>query len=815
MNPVFPIESEGGDRADSLTRRPILGAMSFFALGTIMGFLVSVPAIPILAMAGLCVLIAALRIRWRISVPLLWCAVLFAGWANAALSVQPVSGRELRNLMDRPRENMEIVGVVSSDPVVRAGRREGEEVREFTLRLEAVRRVEGWQRGRGELAVWWKTQTGTRAARYGERWVLSGLVTSVDPGPRNMNRPRYDLVPDPTSARFVSDGHGLAPVTWCLRGRRASYDILGRGLESFPLQAGLLRALILGYRQELPDALYRSFSLTGTLHVVAISGMHVVVLGVLIMAFLKGLGFSRQYWVLLLAPALVAYTVGTGMSASAMRACVMAVVFWTAPLVSRKPDGPSALAAAALLILAFNPAQIFDIGFLLSFVAVAGLMTLYPLWMRPVRAALAADPWQVQPAPFWKRWGRAAGLYAASLAVASIAAWLVTTPLSARTFNVVSPVGLLGNLLVIPISSLVLLTGVLSLVAGSVFPLLAEVFNHANRIFISLMFAWVDWTADIPGGHAFIESPSWLWMACWYGALVGILVTRGRVRWFVAAVAVLAAAGSVVLAARDDRMVVDVLDVGHGDAVLVNVPGSADVLLDAGARFRAGDVAMHLRRQGVDRLEALVLTHGDSEHIGGAAEILKAIPVSQLWCTPFPGPSPLYRELMREAARRGVRIRRLEKGNGGYLGNSAEWEVLHPAGNAVQRRADEGTLVLRIASGPVAMLFMGGAGGSVESALLREPVELSCDVLVVGDHGATGTGSDAFLAATGPSCAVISVGADNTEGAPDRRVLARMARRGISVWRTDESGSLRIVSGATEGPGNAGPVSVTSLRSVR
>ncbi len=789
--------------------------MTCFALGSISGLVVNVPVLPVLSAAGILLAAALLFLRCRVSIPILWGTVFFAGWANAALSVQPVSGRELRNLMDRPRENMEIAGVVSSDPVVRAGRREGEEVREFTFRTEAVRRVEGWQRGRGELAVWWKTQAGMRAARYGERWVLSGLVTSVDPGPRTMNRPRYDFVPDPASVRFVSDGHGFAPVSWCLRGRLASYDILGRGLEDFPLQAGLLRTLILGYRQDLPDELYRSFSLTGTLHVVAISGMHVAILGVLIMAFLKGLGFSRQYWVLLLAPALAAYTVGTGMSASAVRACVMAVVFWTAPLVSRKPDGPSALAAAALLILAFNPAQIFDIGFLLSFVAVAGLMTLYPLWMRPVRAALAGDPWQVQPAPFWKRWGRAAGLYAASLTVASVAAWLATTPLSARTFNVVSPVALLGNLLVIPVSSLVLLTGVLSLVAGSVFPLLAEVFNHANRLFISLMFAWVDWTADIPGGHAFIQSPSWLWAACWYGALAGILVTRGRLRWLVAAVTVLVAAGSAVLAARDDRMVVDVLDVGHGNAALVNAPGSADVLLDAGARFRARDVMMHLRRQGVDRLEALVLTHGDSEHIGGAAEILKSIPVSELWCTPFPGPSPLYRRLMKDAARRGVRIRRLVKGEGGYLGNDAEWEVLHPAGHTVQRRAEEGSLVLRMASGPVAILFMGGAGGSVESALLREPVELSCDVLVVGDHGAVGACSDAFLAATAPAYAVISVGVDNTEGAPDRQALARMARRGISVRRTDESGSLRIAFGAPAGPGNPGPVSVTSLRSVR
>jgi competence protein ComEC len=785
--------------------------MLCFAAGTVAGLRADFPVVPVLAMAGISLVFAAVSLQRRVSTFILWGAVFCAGWANAGLSVQPVSGRELRNLMDRPQENMGVVGVVSYDPVLRAGRREGEEIREFTFRVEAVRREGSWQKARGELAVWWKTDANARPVRYGERWMLSGLVTIAEPDPMKLNRPRYDLSVEPASARFLSDGHGASLLSWCLRGRRASFDILGRGLEDSPMQAGLLRALILGYRQELPDELYRSFSLTGTLHVVAISGMHVVVLCVLFMAFLKALGFSRQHWVLLLAPALVAYTVATGLSASAVRACVMAIVFWSAPLFSRKPDGPSALATAALLIVAFDPTQLFDIGFLLSFVAVAGLMTLYPLWMKPVRAMLAADPWSLQPAPFWRRWGRAWGIEAASLVVASVAAWLVTTPLSAHAFNIVSPVALLGNLLVIPISSLVLLTGVLSLVAGSMSVFLAEIFNHANRVFISLMFAWVNWTAEIPGGHAFIRSPSVLWMSCWYGALIGIFITRGRLRTFVTAAAVLALAANLCLASRNARMVVDVLDVGQGNAVLVDVPGSGDVLVDAGPRFTARDVARHLRKQGVDRLAALVLTHGDADHIGGAGEILNSVPVSELWCTPFSSSSSLYRETLRDAAKRGVRVRRLERGDRGFLGSGAEWEVLHPAGDFLRRRADEGSLVMRIACGTDAVLFMGGADDSVEAAILQRAVEPVCDALVVGNHGAAGTCSDSFLAAADPAAAIVSVGADNAEGQPDRGVLARIARREIPVWRTDESGDLRI---AFE-PGAGCRVSAISPRSTR
>lgn len=748
-----------------------------------------------------CFALGLLLVRRRVSAPVLWCAVFFSGWANAALTVLPVSGRELRNLMDRPQENIELVGVVSYDPVLRDGRHEGEEVRDFEFRAEAVRRAGAWQRTRAELAVRWRADRDTRAVRYGERWMLSGLVTLREPGLMDLSRPRYELAVEPATARFLSEGHGSAWVTWCLRGRRASFDILGRGLEGFPAHAGLLRALILGYRQELPDELYRSFSLTGTLHVVAISGMHVMILAVLFMTFLKALGISRQHWILWLAPALVAYTLATGMSASAVRACVMAIVFWSAPFFSRKPDGPSSLAAAALLIVAFDPPQLFDIGFLLSFVAVAGLMTLYPLWMRPVRAALAADPWSLQPAPFWKRWGRSRAFEAASLMIASAAAWLATTPLSAHSFNVVSPVALIGNLLVIPVSSLVLLTGVLSLVAGSVSPLLAEVFNHANRVFISAMLAWVDWTAGIPGGHSFVRSPSLLAMACWYGALAGMVVARGRIRKWIAVVAVLALAGSLCLAGRETGTTVDVLDVGQGNAVLVDVPGAGDVLVDAGPRFTARSVVLHMRKRGVDRLQALILTHGDADHAGGAPEVLQSIPVDELWCTPFSSSSRLYRDVLSEAAKRGVRIRRLERGDSGYLGGGAEWEVLHPSGDRAFRRADDGSLVLRVAHGASSVLLMGGGGGFVEAGILGGGGNPACDVLVVGNHGAADTCSESFLAAADPLSAVISVGADNAEGEPDRGVLARLGCRQMAVWRTDESGDLRIEFAPEAGQG--------------
>ncbi|MFH0954323.1 MAG: DNA internalization-related competence protein ComEC/Rec2 [Verrucomicrobiota bacterium] len=604
-------------------------------------------------------------------------------------------------------------------------------------------------------------------------------------------------------------------MAWCLRGRRACSAILGRGIENYTEEVGLLRALMLGYRQEMSDRLYRAFSTTGTLHVVAISGMHVAVMGLLFIAMLKALGFSRQHWFLYLVPLLVAYTLGTGMNASALRAAVMAAVFWAAPLFRRKPDNPSALAMAALLILAFAPAQLFDLGFLFSFAAVAGLMVFYPLWMRPVQAGLVADPWRVQPEPAPRRWARATVLYTASILVASAAASLTTVPLTAYYFNMVSPVALLGNLVVIPLSSLVLLTGVLSLPTGWWAGFLAEVFNHANRVFIGAMLKWVDWMASVPGGCSFVQSPSLPWILFWYAAVIGLLITRGILRRFVLAAAVAAFVLAAVGGARDRQVTVDILDVGQGGAAFVNVPGGGDVLLDAGPGWCAREVARHLRKEGVDGLKALVLSHGDADHAGGAREILAAVPVKELWCAPFISQSRVCRDALAEARRRGVAIRRLRRGDHGYLGGGAEWEVLHPSGATSFRKGDEASLVLRVASGAGSVLFMNGGDGTVESAILNQPIDPAAAVLVVGNHGCRGTCSEAWLAAVAPDVAVISVGADNAEGHPDKTALAVLARSGVTCYRTDQAGDVRVVFGTGEGAGPACTVTASPRRPAR
>ena len=292
--------------------------------------------------------------------------------------------------------------------------------------------------------------------------------------------------------------------------------MLRRGIETHGGAIGLLNALALGYRTQLPAEVRDDFAATGTIHIIAISGLHVVMIATIVILVLSAVGVSRIHWVIFLAPLLAGYTVATGMCASAVRAWVMAVVFFAAPLLRRKPDSLSALGLAAIVILAVAPSQIFDLGFILSFAAMLGLIVLYPPIHALVDRRLRDDPFRLQPEPRPTRLARQACRYIWSLLAASIAAWLATTPVIAHAFGRISAIGLLGNLIAVPMSFLILFTAMLSVLFGSLAVLFAEVFNHAALVLIAILVRSMHLMAGVPGSHFEVAIPTGWPMVFWY-----------------------------------------------------------------------------------------------------------------------------------------------------------------------------------------------------------------------------------------------------------------------------------------------------------
>jgi len=242
---------------------------------------------------------------------------------------------------------------------------------------------------------------------------------------------------------------------------------------------------------------------------------------------LKLFRVSRVYWVLFLAPLLIGYAVATGARASAVRACIMAIVYFLGPFLRRKPDPFSAIAFAALLILAVAPAQLYDVGFIFSFVVVTGLILLYPVIERPLRRLWQPDPLRVQPERKLVVALRWCGKKVAQLLALACAAWLVSAPLTAYFFGRFSPIALLSNLLVMPLTFLIVLTGSLSLVLGSLLMVFAGIFNHANVVLVSVLLKVTGILSAVPGGSVELGTPPLWAVLAWYVLLAAVLVRWG------------------------------------------------------------------------------------------------------------------------------------------------------------------------------------------------------------------------------------------------------------------------------------------------
>jgi competence protein ComEC len=776
-------------------RRPLVGCALLFLAGLLAGIRLLPPFIPVFAVTAVCVAFALMIWRHFHAQVFLVAALFGTGMLSGILGGSDVRPSALGNLLDYNRSYLNVDGIIQDDPVYSASEK-GMSC-SFELSLRGILLETGWQRASGRLAV---TADGVSSGEleYGQRLRAEGLLKLTPSGGWS----RHD-------GWFYTEGGHLVRLEsspWslralCYRGRRYCAQILAYGPGPQALTTRLLKALLLGYREDISYEMREIFSTTGTFHIFAISGLHVGIVTLLLIGLLKIFGVPRNRWVFWLIPLLIIYTLSTGARASAVRACIMAILFWSAAFWRRRPDSLSALSATALLILAVAPRQIMEPGFIMSFAVVTGIILMYPRLFGLFRGLLDPDPVRIQREPLAVRMLRRTAVYLTGLFCVSVAAWLASMPLTAGYFNVFCPVSLLGNMVVVPGALVVVYTGCLSLLTGLLFQTPAEIFNYANAFFVQMLLVVVQWMRDVPGGHWFVQSPPVWSAAIWYGLLFMLFARKRMVRRAgIAVAAVLLGTGAVVYFS-ETQIEIDVLDVGEGNAALVNLPRERDdMLIDVGPSHRASRVLRHLRQRGVDRLGVLVLTHPDPDHIGAAAELLEHLPVREVW-----GPDPAlfsdtlrqswpvrqYEELLRTAEAGGSRIRFAYAGEVDFPAG-VQRDVFWPPADLRSHTPSDASLVLRIARDGCAVLFAGGARRRVEGRILESGQNSAAPILVAGDHGSRGTCSRDWLDFIRPELTILSVGFYNAHGNPAGDVLKRLEESGSDVWRTDRQRGLRI-----------------------
>lgn len=541
-----------------------------------------------------------------------------------------------------------------------------------------------------------------------------------------------------------------------------------------PSVSGLVEGMLLGDYRRLPERDLEALRSSGLAHLCAASGLHLgMLVGMLYWAG-KKLRLSRRAVVLLQVPPLLLYSVSVGMTISVRRAMVVVMIAGAAYLAGRDFDFLSAMGAALLYVVFTDPSGLGTVGFQLSFAAALGIGVIEPVLSRRLRAR--------------KKNGTRAF-------TACIAAQLALAPLLLHHFGEVPILSPLANLLATPVVPLVMALGTASAFLGTAGLPLARF----PLVIASPLARW------ILGVGRFLAAPSWgrlvyssfpAWgVLAWYLLLAPVFLGGGWVKrtgvFLSVSVAIfLFLAGPcprMLPAMRGSDLVVTFLDVGQGDAVLVEGPGGETVLVDGGEDEEL--LATELSRRGVERLDVVVVSHDEKDHVGGLVRVLERFSVGIL-LYPRGRLEERGEDLLKAAREGGATEVGMERGDRLEAGELLLEAVGPPPG--MKEEKNDASLVLMLRWGEFRVLLTGDVEEAGERSLLQSGLPLQCDVLKVPHHGGYSALNGAFFREADPLVAVISVGRDNGYGHPHAATLAELEEAGCTVYRTDLCGDIFI-----------------------
>jgi len=784
-------------------KRPLVAVALLYSGGVLVGNWLRLP-LPWLFAGAFAFAGAALT--WSDARPyLLGLILVFAGWVNITTRTAIISASDLRLLVGTNSEIVTLRGALCETPGQRVYEHRGEESWRTLARIEvtALKRDGRWQSAFGRVAVATPGILGTNF--FGGRNVeVSGVIhPPQNPAAEGLFDYRtylrrqgiyYQLQAESTNdwrIGMIDQGSERPPLADLFR--NWAQQTLERGLPARDESLRLTWAMALGWTTALTGEVSQPFMRTGTMHIFAISGLHIALIAGILVALLRVLQIPRGPCGWLVVPLIWFYTAATGWQPSAIRSTIMMTVIIIGWTLKRPSDLVNSLAAAGFIILLWDPQQLFQASFQLSFFVVLSIAVLLPPIEKIRRHLLQTDP--LLPSelrPRWSRWLDAPIHFVTTSFATSLAAWLGSLPLIAYYFHLFTPISLLANLVIVPMSSLALACNLGSLLCAW-WPWLGGLFNHSGWFWMAAMIKFSDWFASWPGAYFYVKAPQVIEFAGYYtllfGTVTGWLFVPKRRIWTVASVGLLAVAGFIYWHNHRADVRITVLPLDGGDSIFVDVPGRAnDLLVDCGNESAAQFVvAPWLRAQGMNRLPQLLLTHGDLRHIGGTTNIVSEFAVAEVFTSSVRFRSSTYRRVVESLG--SSKARTHEVNNGDRLGN---WAVIHPTVNDRFAEADDNALVLQGEFHGIRVLLCSDLGRTGQRALLDHKPDLRADVVVCGIPVHGEPLNDALLDAVQPRVIVVSASEVPAQERATKELRARLAHRGVAVFYTCDGGAVTI-----------------------
>ena len=672
---------------------------------------------------------------------------------------------------------------------------------------------------------------------YGDRLELRGILRRPK-GQRNPGGFDYRsflarrhvfgiLYPDQEFEIVATGQSGIPLLRWTESVRRRMEKVIDSAYQNHPNHVEILKGMLLGKRGGIEEPTIVAFRNSGSLHILAVSGLHVgLIAGVFFLCFSR-LPTKPTYLLTILA--VVLYATVVGFRPSVFRASTMVILFLFGSIIDRDTDRFNLLAIAAFILLLINPAQLWDVGFQLSFAAVASILFFMPKWQRFINDHLPdwTDQARERENVFHLCFAVGKGSRWLLLAFGvTLAAQLGTMFFIAASFYRLYPLGLIAGPFVVGLAAPIVSLALISVILGAIWLPLATPLIYANHDIIFVLVRTVKFFGSQEWSLVKTAPPTFGWIVVFLASCMAIVYWRWvwQERKKAVSIALTVLAIWVWDAAwREDGNLLEVtfLDVRQGDAAFVRFPDGKTMLVDGGRNllftyqgnhrikpkndkdlkflvFDTGEriLSPFLSCEGVDKLNLVLLSHPDNDHGGGLYYILHEFDVKRVLGVPHLDLPPTTHRVLHELID--------EKGiphELGYAGDidltpTAKLELLHPfdeaSTNLTDRDINNDSLVLKLSYGEVDILFTGDIERAAELRLVESGADLEAEFLKVPHHGSKTSSSPEFLSLVRPKFGIFSLSARNSYNFAPRQILRRYRNFGCKVLRTDELGAIQL-----------------------
>ncbi|MBI5894399.1 MAG: DNA internalization-related competence protein ComEC/Rec2 [Deltaproteobacteria bacterium] len=578
---------------------------------------------------------------------------------------------------------------------------------------------------------------------------------------------------------------------------------------------GIMKALLIGESGEIPKNIKDIFAKTGTSHILAISGLHIgIVAFVIYSLFYKILIQSEKLTLSFNIKKLAAiasilpilfYGLIAGFPVSTERAVIMVIVFILAVIIDREKDFYNTLAIAGFIILVISPSAIYNISFQLSFASVFAIIYLMPKFQSiyapsPQSSPLAEEGRSEGHVQTWFKDKIITGL------LVSIVASIGTAPIVAYHFHRVSIIGILANVIAVPLMGFIvvpleLLASFIHMFSGG----LASFILQTASLVLKISVWVIDIFSKLPYSSIWVTTPTIFEIIIFYLLVISLVsIKKFRIAKYAAALLIIALISDYAYRHYrinyNENLKVTFLSIGQGDSSLVEFPHGKRMLIDGGgsqgADFDTGErlIAPFLWKNKIKNIDYIVMSHPQSDHFKGLKFIAENFNVKEFWWNGDNAESEEYKDLIRTIEMKNIKKRIID--TSAIDINGVKLESLNQLKSDIDK--NNASLVMKITYGDIKFLFTGDIEKQGEMGLIKDGRDIKADVLKVPHHGSRTSSTDDFIKSVSPKIAVMSVGYANQFHFPHKDIVGRYEKAGVRIMRTDLMGAITIETNGKE-----------------